>query len=165
MHDFSIFEIIIDVVAAEGGCKAKDLRDFRRCPSLCRLRDTMLFLARKKTQLSFPELGQRLAGRHHTTIIAACRREGERLKRKLPKRADGRTLAQWHAHLEQKIDALIEAGVVVRTPAPPAPTLSEATSVTIGAPVRADGATVLVDGQPTTPFPSPLETEEDDLDA
>ena len=43
-----------------------------RAASLVRARHLAMYLARKYTTLSYPELGEAF-GRHHTTILEACR--------------------------------------------------------------------------------------------
>jgi hypothetical protein len=107
MHDYDILKLITEVVATASGCKVKDLYALGRAPSLCRVRETALYLIRQKTSLSYPEIGKFFTGRHHTTIISAVNHEKGHLGRQLPKRSDGRTLQEWHAFLLVKIDAAI----------------------------------------------------------
>jgi hypothetical protein len=106
MHDYDILDLLVGVVAKAGRCKPKDLREFGRCPSLCKLRDTLLYLARQRTGLSFPEIG-RYFKRHHTTIMGAVNNEKRRLERKLPIAPCGMPLADWHAQILGQLDVEI----------------------------------------------------------
>jgi hypothetical protein len=106
MHDYAILDLLVAVVAKAGHCKPKDLREFGRCPSLCKLRDTLLYLARQRTGLSFPEIG-RYFKRHHTTIMGAVNNEKRRLERKLPIAPRGMLLSAWHEQLLGQLDVEI----------------------------------------------------------
>ena len=75
----------------------------------------MCFLARKKTSLSYPEIGRVFWGRDHSTIVAAVKREQMRLDRKLL-HPDNRTWEEWHAFLLREIDKAIEAATTVHLP-------------------------------------------------
>jgi len=66
---------------------------------ICRYRDAAVYLARKHTNLATPRLGQLFGARHHTTILACCRREELRLSRKLRWRRQNMTLAEFHQML------------------------------------------------------------------
>jgi chromosomal replication initiator protein len=39
-----------------------------------------MFLARKHTKDSYPDLGRAFGNKHHTTVLSACEKIGERLK-------------------------------------------------------------------------------------
>jgi hypothetical protein len=108
MHDYEILKLLIEVATKEAGCRSKELLDMGRHPSLCKLRDTVLYLARQRTGFSFPELGT-FFKRDSSTIVCAVNREKLRLKRGLPVRPGGRPLAEWHSYLLQKLDAAIAA--------------------------------------------------------
>ncbi|MGA9794622.1 MAG: chromosomal replication initiator protein DnaA [Rhizomicrobium sp.] len=54
-----------------------DLRDFQsagRARRIARPRQVAMYLARKITSRSLPEIGKRFGGRDHTTVLHACRR-------------------------------------------------------------------------------------------
>lgn len=107
MHDYDILKLIVTVVAKAAGLKQeKRLYEMARYPTLSKLRDTALYLIRKRTKLSFPEIGKAFH-RDHSTILVAVKREETRLGRPLPKRPDGRTLKEWHDHLLAQVDAAI----------------------------------------------------------
>ena len=54
-----------------------DVRDFhspQRARRVARPRQVAMYLARKLTTRSLPEIGRRFGGRDHTTVLHACRR-------------------------------------------------------------------------------------------
>jgi len=104
MDDFRLADLLIAVVARAGGVNVKDLRGRRAHATLCKLRDTARFLIRKKTALSFPEIGKLFSGQDHSSVMAACRREQMRLDRKLVHRPSGLTWAAWHEHVGALLD-------------------------------------------------------------
>jgi len=99
MDDFRLAALLIAVVARAGGVNEKDLRGRRAHATLCKLRDTARFLIRKKTALSFPEIGKLFGGQDHSSVIAACRREQMRLDRGLGHHPSGLTWSAWHDHI------------------------------------------------------------------
>jgi chromosomal replication initiator protein len=57
-----------------------DVRDFhspQRARRVARPRQVAMYLARKLTTRSLPEIGRRFGGRDHTTVLHACRRVEE----------------------------------------------------------------------------------------
>jgi chromosomal replication initiator protein len=57
-----------------------DIRDFcspQRARRVARPRQVAMYLARKLTSRSLPEIGRRFGGRDHTTVLHACRRIAE----------------------------------------------------------------------------------------
>jgi len=54
-----------------------DVRDFhspQRARRVARPRQVAMYLSRKLTTRSLPEIGRRFGGRDHTTVLHACRR-------------------------------------------------------------------------------------------
>jgi chromosomal replication initiation ATPase DnaA len=107
MNDYRVLDIIVEVVCRESDISEKMVVRLNRSPAVCKARDTICYIARVKTDLSFPEIGQRLFGRHHSTIISCVHNETIRLERQFPLRADGRTLKEWHEYLWRLISARI----------------------------------------------------------
>jgi hypothetical protein len=105
MTDIDIVHAIIAVVSAEAGCK-EPIGVLRRNSEhrISKFRDDAIWLARTRTQLSYPELGAWFH-RHHTSALASFRRAELRRERN-PPRKDGRTWKAWHAYLWQKVEAL-----------------------------------------------------------
>jgi chromosomal replication initiator protein len=62
---------IIKAVANYYGLKTNDLRSPRRHKSIAGPRAIAMFLARKHTKESYPDLGRSFGGKHHTTVISA----------------------------------------------------------------------------------------------
>ncbi|MBA2663147.1 MAG: chromosomal replication initiator protein DnaA [Bradymonadaceae bacterium] len=67
-------EQIIRVVAAHFDLKAADIKGARRTRNISEPRQIAMYLARKHTSDSFPELGRKFGGKDHTTVLAACRK-------------------------------------------------------------------------------------------
>lgn len=113
MDDFRLAELLIAVVARAGGVSIKDLRGRRVLATLCKLRDTARFLIRKRTSLSFAEIGTLFGGQNHCSVMAACRREQLRLDRRLAHQPSSLTWSAWHDHivalLDQEIARLTKA--------------------------------------------------------
>lgn len=67
-------ENVLSAVAAHFGIEAKDLMSGRRHHTVSLARSIAMYLVRKTAKLSYPEIGQRLGKRNHSTVISACRR-------------------------------------------------------------------------------------------
>lgn len=67
-------ENVLSAVAAHFGIEAKDLMSGRRHHTVSLARSVAMYLVRKTAKLSYPEIGQRLGKRNHSTVISACRR-------------------------------------------------------------------------------------------
>ena len=67
-------EAIQKEVASYFGLKISDLRGAKRHKAVARPRQIAMFLSRKLTSSSFPEIGQRFGGKDHSTVIAACKK-------------------------------------------------------------------------------------------
>ena len=60
-------------VAEFYGARPSDMTSKRRNQSVARPRQIAIWLCRKLTNLSLPEIGQSFGGRNHTTVLHACR--------------------------------------------------------------------------------------------
>jgi chromosomal replication initiator protein len=67
-------ENILQCVCTYFGLEHKDLMSGRRQRTISLARSVAMFLVRKTAKLSFPEIGQRMGKRNHSTVISACRR-------------------------------------------------------------------------------------------
>lgn len=67
-------EAILQSVCNYFGLEHKDLMSGRRQRTISLARSVAMFLVRKTAKLSFPEIGQRMGKRNHSTVISACRR-------------------------------------------------------------------------------------------
>jgi len=65
---------IAQVVGDYYGIGWNDLSSVRRTASIVRARQVVMFLCREHTTLSLPQIGRRLGGRDHTTVLHACRK-------------------------------------------------------------------------------------------
>lgn len=65
---------IIRLVVKHTGVTRAELASDRRRASLVRVRQIACWLMRHHTKLSFPQIGERLGGRDHTTVLHAVRR-------------------------------------------------------------------------------------------
>jgi chromosomal replication initiation ATPase DnaA len=129
MTDDQILDIIVEIVCRESDIDPKHVLYMNRTPRVCKVRDTICYLARQRTKLSLPQIGKKFFGRHHTTILSCVRNEEARLSRQLPLRSDGRTLKEWHELLLQLVNAelarlraveIVAAGVVAEKEKPDA---------------------------------------------
>lgn len=68
-------------VEAVFGVRKLDLVSHRRTADIVTPRHVVFYLAKSLTPLSFPEIGRRMGGRDHTTVISALRKFGARLQR------------------------------------------------------------------------------------
>lgn len=66
-------EAIIRITAEAFNLSARDLKGRRRVATIALPRKVAMYLARKHTDASFPELGQAFGGRDHTTVMHAVR--------------------------------------------------------------------------------------------
>jgi chromosomal replication initiator protein len=64
---------VLSCVARHFGLRIRDLHSTSRSPRIATPRQIAMYLVRGHCGLSFPEIGQRF-GRHHTTVMHACRR-------------------------------------------------------------------------------------------
>lgn len=66
-------DAIVQLVCAALGVTPKDIKGRKRIARIAVPRKVAMFLARKHTSLSYPELGEFFGGRDHTTVLAAVR--------------------------------------------------------------------------------------------
>jgi chromosomal replication initiator protein len=66
-------EEVLDATAALFGVTSAELLARDRRPAVARARKVAIYLARELTDKSLPEIGRRLGGRDHSTILAAVR--------------------------------------------------------------------------------------------
>ncbi len=65
---------IIEAVARYHNIRSADITGKRRTQALTRPRHIAMYMARRHTQLSFPELGREFGNRDHSTIQHGCRK-------------------------------------------------------------------------------------------
>lgn len=65
---------IIKVVASRFDIKSADIKGARRSQNISVPRQIAMYLSRRHTEESFPEIGRKFGGKDHTTVMAACRR-------------------------------------------------------------------------------------------
>jgi chromosomal replication initiator protein len=64
-------EEIIKAVAAQLNVKISDIKAHNKNKNLVQARQIAMYLARKLTRASFPDIGQKIGGRDHSTVIYA----------------------------------------------------------------------------------------------
>ncbi|QDG51487.1 chromosomal replication initiator protein DnaA [Persicimonas caeni] len=69
-------EYIIEVVASDFGITPRDIKGSRRTRAISKPRQYAMYLARKHTDHSYPQLGEQFGGKDHTTVLAACKKIG-----------------------------------------------------------------------------------------
>ena len=67
-------EHVIAAVLEHFGLESKDLMSGRRQRTISLARSAAMYLIRKTSKLSFPEIAGRMGKRNHSTVISACRR-------------------------------------------------------------------------------------------
>ena len=65
---------IVAAVAGHFGVEEPGMMGSKRDKTLAMARAVAMFLARKHTGMSFPEIGRAMGGKNHSTVIAACQR-------------------------------------------------------------------------------------------
>ena len=81
---------VVQSVASFYNIKITDLKGQRRLKQLVRPRHVAMYLVRKYTELSFPEIGRAFGNRDHATVQHACKK----IKTELQKDVDLRTAVQ-----------------------------------------------------------------------
>jgi chromosomal replication initiator protein len=71
---------VLKAVASYYQVKILDLKSERRHKSIAGPRAIAMFLARKHTGESYPDLGRAFGNKHHTTVLSACEKIAERMK-------------------------------------------------------------------------------------
>ena len=67
-------ETIIKIVADQFQVKPADIKGDRRQQTIARSRQVAMYLTRKITNLSYPQIGERFGGKDHSTVINADQR-------------------------------------------------------------------------------------------
>ncbi|MEM8873118.1 MAG: chromosomal replication initiator protein DnaA [Planctomycetota bacterium] len=67
-------EAILEATCEYFGLDRRDLMSGRRQRTISLARSIAMYLVRKTSKLSFPEIANRLGKRNHSTVISACRR-------------------------------------------------------------------------------------------
>ncbi len=101
-------EAIVSAVCAFFNVQEKDLLSGGRQRTISLARSMAMYLVRKIAKLSFPEIGQRLGKRNHSTVISACRRIERALSKreKLDWTGPGGDRAEDAAELVQRLEEL-----------------------------------------------------------
>lgn len=81
-------EAIQRLVADHFDVKIADLKGHRRHKAVAHPRSVAMYLCRKHTQCSYPQIGARFGGKDHSTVIAAFRKVERNLKTDLSLRAE-----------------------------------------------------------------------------
>ena len=77
-------EMIMETICEYFGLEKKDLMSGRRQRTVSLARSIAMYLVRKTSKLSFPEIAGRLGKRNHSTVISACRRVEKALEKNEP---------------------------------------------------------------------------------
>lgn len=78
--DRDLAETIITYTAAAHDLSPDDITGHARDTATVAARQVAMHLMRRLTDLSYPQIGHLLGGRHHSTVIHGCRRVAERLR-------------------------------------------------------------------------------------
>ncbi|MEM9490783.1 MAG: chromosomal replication initiator protein DnaA [Myxococcota bacterium] len=73
-------DAVIRAVASYYGVKVGEIKSARRHKAIAGPRAVAMYLARKHTSDSYPDLGRAFGGKHHTTVISAVDKITKRLK-------------------------------------------------------------------------------------
>ena len=71
---------IIKTVATAFNIRSSDIRGKRRTKNLIKPRHIAMYLVRKHTNLSFPEIGREFGDRDHGSVLYGCNKITEALK-------------------------------------------------------------------------------------
>ena len=77
---------IESIVAIYFGLTPADLHTSRKSRTIALARGIAMYLARKHTDMSFPEIGRFMGNKNHTTVLLACRRISKLLQEDAPAR-------------------------------------------------------------------------------
>ena len=70
-YDERFIEEIIKIVSSQLAVKISDIKAHNKNKNLVAARQIVMYLARKLTKASFPDIGQKIGGRDHSTVIYA----------------------------------------------------------------------------------------------
>ena len=79
-QDISL-EAVIDAVCRHFGIRVSEIKSKKRSSSILKPRQAAMYLARKVTQASLPEIGKIFGGKDHTTVMHAVRVVEKMLKK------------------------------------------------------------------------------------
>lgn len=96
-------ETIVEIACDYFGVNHKDILSSRREHGISMPRSVAMFLVRKITQLSYPEIGHLLNKKNHSTVISACNRIDSAVKKN--------ALLEWRHPLGSRKE---EAGEVIQ---------------------------------------------------
>ncbi len=85
-------ERVLRTVASYYNVKIADLRSPRRHKNIAHPRAVAMYLARSHTRESYPDLGRAFGGKHHTTVLNAVDKIGNRLRNEPGLRGEVRAL-------------------------------------------------------------------------
>ncbi|NQT28290.1 MAG: chromosomal replication initiator protein DnaA, partial [Candidatus Omnitrophica bacterium] len=74
-------ETILSKVGGHFSISKEDLKNKKRSKTLIMPRQTAMYLIRELTELSLPEIGSFFGSKHHTTVLYACKKVREDLKK------------------------------------------------------------------------------------
>ena len=77
-------EAVLEIICEYFSLDPKDLMSGRRQRTISLARSVAMYLVRKMSKLSFPEIGMKMGKRNHSTVISACRRIERALARNEP---------------------------------------------------------------------------------
>jgi chromosomal replication initiator protein len=93
-------EGVLLIVCEYFSLDSKDLMSGRRQRTISLARSVAMYLVRKLSKLSFPEIGMKMGKRNHSTVISACRRIERALARNEP--------LVWNNHLGERHEEACE---------------------------------------------------------
>ncbi|GIW75071.1 MAG: hypothetical protein KatS3mg104_0134 [Phycisphaerae bacterium] len=96
-------ESVLNSVCGYFGVELKDLLSGRRQRTISLARSIAMYLVRKTSKMSFPEIAIRMGKRNHSTVISACRR--------IERAAAKNERLSWSSHLGERDE---EAGELIQ---------------------------------------------------
>lgn len=96
-------ESVLHSVCNYFGLEMKELMSGRRQRTISLARSVAMYLVRKTSKLSFPEIAMKMGKRNHSTVISACRR--------IERAAAKNERLQWSSHLGEREE---EAGELIQ---------------------------------------------------
>jgi len=72
-HEVTV-EDIVKTVSTKLGIKSTDIKSQKKNKNIAAARQICMYLCRKFTAASFPDIGERIGGRDHSTVIYACKK-------------------------------------------------------------------------------------------
>lgn len=96
-------ESVLNSVCGYFGLEMKELMSGRRQRTISLARSVAMYLVRKTSKLSFPEIAMKMGKRNHSTVISACRR--------IERAAAKNERLSWSSHLGERDE---EAGELIQ---------------------------------------------------